>query len=65
MKKNQQLKPCPFCGNKKMTEEDVLFYEHIEYAVICNKCDAAGPFGKTEKQAISIWNKRKTYKIED
>jgi Lar family restriction alleviation protein len=48
-------KPCPFCGNDagEMREHRGYFY------LRCIACGASGGKGKTVKEAISIWNKRK------
>jgi len=54
----KELKQCPFCGCKKITDDNVYFYGQEDYSVTCPKCDAMGPFGKTEEQAIKVWNRR-------
>jgi hypothetical protein len=57
-----QLLPCPFCGYANPS----MFYE---WQVVCRPaldedyppefgCDAEGPFGKTEAEAIAAWNTR-------
>jgi Lar family restriction alleviation protein len=56
---NKGLKPCPFCGNKKSTfQENIFFYDHGEWAVVCLECSADGPFRKTKEQAAATWNRR-------
>ena len=63
-----QLLPCPFCGYANPS----MFYE---WQVVCRPaldedyppefgCDAEGPFGKTEAEAIAAWNTRHTATAE-
>ena len=54
-----ELKPCPFCGSKKVKVNQ--FKEYVE----CDRCGATGPFisnqflfRTTSKKAIAAWNKR-------
>jgi len=63
-KGKKELGPCPFCGNKKLTEDDVLYFEQANYSVICSKCYAMGPYGKTEELAMAVWNKRAKVKAK-
>lgn len=49
------IKPCPFCGSKKVevcrTNPDACW-------IRCGKCGADAPSHKERKKAISIWNRR-------
>lgn len=53
------LKRCPFCGS-----EDVWYEESYEYPpeigayVRCRNCEAQGPYAKSEKLSVEIWNTR-------
>ena len=59
-KMEQELKPCPFCGNS------VLSFRELEtetIVVTCDTCNADGPYwGETDSQsqqdAINQWNTR-------
>lgn len=65
MTKNEELKPCPFCGNKAMIKEidtsKVKISEFDKhYQVKCTKCPAKLNemwFWKPEP-AIRAWNRR-------
>lgn len=49
--------PCPFCGGKKLIVEGPDF--DVEgYFVHCIKksCRADGPFQKSKKRAVKLWN---------
>ena len=58
---DEKLKPCPFCG-----EEDQEVLEAYDgsgkgdWLVTCGTCRADGPvvIGKSNFQAIKLWNKR-------
>lgn len=54
-----ELKPCPFCGNKAVLE-DLGGYETCgRFFVRCTKCDIAQDnLWATKKTAIRRWNKR-------
>lgn len=52
------LVPCPFCEGKGKTchiNDSSGIYTH---AVVCTKCGASGPLGKSEKEAEELWNTR-------
>ena len=55
----EELKPCPFCGEKTELEIDDPF-EFIaeDFFVFCNKCSTTGPLGETKDEAIAAWNRR-------
>lgn len=52
----EELKPCPFCGSKKLEVCYTVDYE--ERLVSCNDCDADGPMCSTREMAIEAWNRR-------
>lgn len=56
-----RLRPCPFCGNEDdlelKTGSSALTCYGIAHAVICNQCEAQGPYSTiSEEKAISYWN---------
>jgi Lar family restriction alleviation protein len=60
-----KLKPCPFCGSKKVEISESSFgpVNMKPYAVFqsvwCDGCNMDVSMGRvTEKQAIKMWNKR-------
>jgi len=52
------MKPCPFCGSKKLRASHDEEYFFIE----CIKCGAQGPstlaFGEEDPRAQKKWNER-------
>ena len=62
MNKNEQLKPCPFCGGiaeytittigRKCTVKLTL------YGVECRECSANVGMFETKKEAATEWNRR-------
>lgn len=48
-----KLKPCPFCGRKKLTVKTNRYVSHVT----CESCNLTLT-RKTEKEAIQYWNKR-------
>ena len=68
MDKDNELKPCPFCGSNVST---IMGDKHIWFYIMCTKCFC--DFGKyydianemyegefeTEQEAIDAWNTRK------
>jgi len=56
MNELNELKPCPFCGNKK--DFDVRTWANRLYAVRCLHCDAMGTPSAYPNQAKDAWNKR-------
>lgn len=57
MNKKQKLKPCPFCGSKKIHFESFIIPLFSTFA-ICKKCCARASFEKTKDDARIAWNKR-------
>lgn len=53
----EDLKECPFCGEKS------TLYSH--YYCCCNNCGAQTKLYKTEKEAKSAWNTRKKVSNKD
>ena len=59
----EELKPCPFCGNKSVefhTEfgtGDEYYTPSPEYYVLCKKCWASGP--RTYKKSFRDWDEDK------
>lgn len=49
---SEELKPCPFCGCKK------IIAAIVPTAAICARCNAT-IVRKSTKSAISAWNMRK------
>lgn len=51
--------PCPFCGrDDKLEVLNESFCNIPCYAVMCTKCVAKGPTGRTAKEAIELWRTR-------
>lgn len=48
----EQIKPCPFCGNEEANADS---FGNVFY-VKCKDCNAFGPDGKNEEEAIMLWN---------
>ena len=56
MKTEIELKPCPFCGDKKI---EIIWYSlHKSCSVLCTNCKADIAPCRTEEQATEAWNKR-------
>ena len=60
-----KVKPCPFCGNKKLTLAELPGFLVGRYFVHCPKCHTSGPLNKKRKppeesgqDACKRWNKR-------
>lgn len=51
-----KLKPCPFCGNKPVFNEDKFKYG-VVYSVYCEEC-CAEIARFEEAEAIEAWNRR-------
>lgn len=52
---SQELKPCPFCGEKQQNVISNWFKNHL---VECENCCASAPAGDTKASAIAEWNRR-------
>lgn len=55
---NIDLKPCPFCGGKKLSILLKGINLDRKYAVCCNTCDARGGRKQDKKIAVEEWNRR-------
>ncbi len=51
-----ELKPCPFCGEKLNLTYDGLLSEI--YWIRCGECYTTGPTKDTTEEAIKAWNWR-------
>ena len=65
MNKNNELKPCPFCGDElvkvKFDDEGYLPYLNEGNCFIeCQNCNAKSGYYHREEDAIAAWNKRAT-----
>jgi Lar family restriction alleviation protein len=49
----EKVKPCPFCGSKK-----VNFERTSNCWVRCLGCKADGPAHRERQEAIRMWNRR-------
>ena len=60
--KHEQIKPCPFCGNKNPSVEDSsLLLNRKGFTVICmaeGGCCASSAECSTEAEAVESWNLR-------
>jgi hypothetical protein len=59
-----KLKPCPFCGPQKNSEDTPALYSRdmigvgpLEYSVRCHLCGTE-VFGEYEEEIVRIWNRR-------
>ncbi len=57
IKKDEELKPCPFCGGK-MEADGIATCTDGTCSVECDDCGCLGPFKGSEDEARSSWNKR-------
>lgn len=46
-----EIKACPFCGSK-----DLYVRDNSGHYVACKNCDAYGPYGKDDEEAVRFWN---------
>ena len=58
MKNNIGLKHCPFCGGEAAPYKRNEVGIGICYSVFCTKCCYETQYSRTEKEAISDWNRR-------
>lgn len=50
------MEACPFCGGRNQQIKPL--WERY-FFVACNNCRAAGPAGKTQEDAVLLWNERR------
>lgn len=60
VKREPEIKPCPYCGNK-MEYSDFDWISHkndygADYWVFCFGCGMQGPSFETVEKAIEAWN---------
>jgi Lar family restriction alleviation protein len=55
--KTPNIKPCPFCGEKKVMSHGGVYWWFISCEA--KRCGADGPPRRTEKGAINAWNRAK------
>jgi Lar family restriction alleviation protein len=49
----KQLTPCPFCRSEDTCTDSALGKRHV----LCNSCEASGPTGEDDDEAIAAWNR--------
>lgn len=57
-----ELKPCPFCGSKRLRLHVI---DICEFAFKCMKCNAVGSPALDEVAAIAKWNMRHDPEADD
>lgn len=64
---SEELKPCPFCGEKPFLEkgynQQTGEYYKDEFCVICTHCNVG--VWTAESEAIQAWNTRPTVSVEE
>ena len=58
---SEELKPCPFCGGKAITDN----MEAIAYLVVCMDCDATASSEERMDEATENWNTRPIEEAKD
>jgi Lar family restriction alleviation protein len=53
-----ELKPCPFCGDKELQVHNFDTIDGKRYEVWCWQCGARGTVTSSEEAAIKRWNRR-------
>lgn len=57
---NNDLKPCPFCGDTPYMFNTGNAFPRKYYRVVCkHNCCMQGKLHKTEAEAVKVWNRRK------
>ena len=57
---DNELKPCPFCGNSNQNVFSIINRKYKKYSIHCWRCGTDGPPRATESEAVAVWNKRVT-----
>ena len=52
---SEELKPCPFCGSKRI---GIVSNIQKGYVVYCTNCKASTNVATRKEDAIYLWNKR-------
>ena len=55
---NEDLKPCPFCGESDIKEHDYRTSASPDVMHQCESCGSTGPGGETVELARLQWNTR-------
>lgn len=56
---NEQLMPCPFCGERAYIVQHAFFTGDVTYGVVCDFCKGQGyQFFPTMGEAVDAWNNR-------
>lgn len=55
---SNELKPCPFCGNKSIWLEDIDVRGMDSYYAVCVECGAKSGYEDTPEKATEKWNAR-------
>ena len=67
MSENVELKPCPFCGGKRVEvlnlleeqpEYEIIGLSKDNWNVLCSDCFGMGGTRRTAIEAIEAWNRR-------
>lgn len=62
---NEQLMPCPFCGERAHIIQHVFITCGETYGVKCDSCNAQGyQFYRTMGEAVAAWNTRKEAAVD-
>lgn len=72
MTATEELKPCPFCGNKAhtITTSNIrapwsnVGLNALGVAVVCDVCGATQPAQMDEEKAVEYWNRRAEHAID-
>lgn len=58
---SEELKPCPFCGDKAFITPLGRISKNREMVIRCNGCSAIGPMYLNEQAMIKAWNTRQPF----
>ena len=54
-----ELKPCPFCGNKAEIINTGNHFPRVFYRIVCYSfCTMQGKLYDTKEEAVEAWNRR-------
>ena len=56
VKREPEIKACPYCGHSGLTHYDWLFTETKEVAFVCRGCGMRGAPCRSLSEAIEAWN---------